>query len=132
MTKEQIVLFINTVDELTIFYNGNANKVATWLATENHNLGGSKPIDFFRADKGQKVLNYVKHAVEENNISNNGSTVDNAEIETFERQLMEEGFQRAVDQLRRSYDPKLETALGAPSALAWASYLESMKDEILK
>lgn len=130
MNKEQLVLFINAIDELTIFYNGNANKVADWMTTENRNLGGSKPINFFAADKGRRVVNYIKQVTEENNI--NVSSDETEKLEDMEKLFIEEGYLKAVDQLRRSYDPKLETALGAPSALAWASYLESMKDEVLK
>jgi hypothetical protein len=118
MNKDDLKVFIAIVDELTIFFNGSSDKVAMWMTTENPLLGGETPIEFIRLGRGRYLLNYVKKSADDELIY--------GQQESYERQLVDIGFQKAIDALKKQF---ASTTFGE----SWpVDYLINNKDEILK
>lgn len=63
--SDQMLYLIRTLDLLNLFFNGNEQKTAMWMVTENPNLGGAKPIVFFLKYRGHKVHNFVQSRINE-------------------------------------------------------------------
>lgn len=61
---------MNVADEcrylVLTFFNGDGEKMETWLAAKNPLLGGIAPNDMLHLNRGDKLLKFIKQQLAEN------------------------------------------------------------------
>lgn len=70
MKNEEEIIYIEIVILLHVFFQ-DVIKINRWLNTPNPLLGNSSPISLVKVGRGEKVLAFIKNALDENK-----STVD--------------------------------------------------------
>lgn len=58
----------NTVEIITLvdkFFKGDHGKTALWMSTDNLNFGGTSPNKLIKMNRGHKVLQFIKTALDE-------------------------------------------------------------------
>ena len=56
---------LSEIKELLMSFFEDEEKVELWLNTENPNLGGVKPLKLMESDRADKVIAFIKSALDE-------------------------------------------------------------------
>ena len=62
--------FDDAVELLLGFFGGDVEKTKLWLKTKNPQLGNVTPFHMYRIGKADKVLKFIKSALEDNELLN--------------------------------------------------------------
>lgn len=68
MESDEIENLIHSIRLLEEFFDSDASRVAAWLSIPNPHLGRTRPIELFLRGRGRKVLQFIKGALEENEL----------------------------------------------------------------
>jgi hypothetical protein len=67
--RQRLLMWARLLALVAEFFNGDAEKTATWFQTKSDYLGGWEPRDYIRFGRAAKLEQIIRHALAENQTS---------------------------------------------------------------